>query len=241
MGATLFDAPQIVSSKNCKPLERTGHRERLRNRFLEDGGRAMPDYELLELFLMQIIRRRDVKLLAKALLEKFGDLYSIVSAPVHQLQTVPGIGEPTAIHLKTIEVIVHRAAGARTKNLDLLTNWDAVVSYCRLQLTHRDTEHFRVLFLDRKNRLIRDLLLGEGTVDHVPVYTREVVKKALELSASALILVHNHPSGDPTPSQPDIDMTRAIQIACQAVSITVHDHIIVGIEGETSLRADGFM
>jgi len=241
MQALLFGtAPAAPINPSTKP-ENDGHRARLRNRFLADHGKAMPDYELLELFLMQVIQRRDVKPIAKALLAKFGDLFSVVSAPLTQLQTVQGVGAPTAIHLKTIEAIVQRAAHARMVNRDLISSWDAVVAYCRLEMAHRKSEHFRVLFLDRKNRLIKDHFFGGGTVDHVPVYTREVVKTALDLSASSLILVHNHPSGDPTPSPQDIDLTRNIERACQTVSITVHDHIIVGIEGETSLRACGYM
>lgn len=226
-----------------KPVvdDKAGHRQRLRDRFMHDDGRSMADYELLELFLTQVIKRRDVKPIAKRLLADFGDLYAVVSAPVSQLCAVPGVGDSTAIHLKTVAAIVVRASKARTRERDVISDWDALIRYCRLEMANRETENFRVLFLDRKNRLIRDELLGSGTIDHVPVYTREVVKRAFELSATALILVHNHPSGDPTPSQADIDMTRVIENACRSVSIVVHDHIIIGIEGETSLRADGYL
>ncbi len=230
-------AAKIASPAND---DKAGHRKRLRDRFLTDDGQAMPDYELLELFLTQVIQRSDVKPIAKRLLAEFGDLYSVVSAPLFQLCSVKGVGEATAVHLKTVATIVARSARARTHERSVITSWDAVVSYCRLEMANRDTENFRVLFLDRKNRLIRDELLGSGTVDHVPVYTREVVKRALELAATAIILVHNHPSGDPTPSQADIDMTRVVDRACQSVSITVHDHIIIGLEGETSLRSEGY-
>lgn len=221
--------------------DKAGHRTRLRERFMRDDGRSMHDYELLELFLTQVIKRRDVKPIAKKLLADFGDLFSVVSAPVSQLRAVDGVGDSTAIHLKTVAAIVVRASQARTRQRDVISDWDAVIRYCRLEMANRETENFRVLFLDRKNRLIRDELLGTGTVDHVPVYTREVVKRAFELNATALILVHNHPSGDPTPSHADIEMTHRIEDACRAVSITVHDHIIIGLEGETSLRSDGYL
>ena len=160
---------------------------------------------------------------------------------VEAVKAVDGVGDSTAIHLKTVAAIVVRASQARTRQRDVISDWDAVIRYCRLEMANRETENFRVLFLDRKNRLIRDELLGTGTVDHVPVYTREVVKRAFELNATALILVHNHPSGDPTPSHADIEMTHRIEDACRAVSITVHDHIIIGLEGETSLRSDGYL
>lgn len=236
----LFAAPVRERTRH-EPDDKAGHRQRLRDRFIRDDGHSMADYELLELFLTQVIKRRDVKPIAKRLLADFGDLYSVVSAPVSHLSKIQGVGDSTAIHLKTVAAIVVRASQTRTRQRDVISDWDAVIRYCRLEMANRETENFRVLFLDRKNRLIRDELLGTGTVDHVPVYTREVVKRALELSATALIFVHNHPSGDPTPSQADIDMTRVIEKACRSVSITVHDHIIIGLEGETSLRADGYL
>lgn len=244
---SLFDtlAPdrrgQSAAIAQKTPDDKLGHRARLRDRFMADNGAAMPDYELLELFLCQVIRRGDVKPLAKRLLAEFGDLYSVVSAPMDLLTSVDGVATATAVHLKTIEVIVQRAAQSRASRRDVISSWDAVVNYCRLTMAHRDQENFRVLFLDRKNRLIKDEVLGKGTVDHVPVYPREVIKRALELSASAIILVHNHPSGDPSPSQADIDMTRIIEQSADALSITLHDHVIIGREGETSLRSDGFI
>lgn len=240
VSAHLFpDFSPVTKAPLAQPDDKTGHRKRLRDRFLSDNGQAMPDYELLELFLMQVIPRKDVKPIAKRLLAEFGDLFSVVSAPLSRLCAVEGVGESTAVHLKTVAAIVVRSARARTRDRNVISSWAAVVSYCRLEMANRDTENFRVLFLDRKNRLIGDEVLGAGTVDHVPVYTREVVKRALELAATAIILVHNHPSGDPTPSQADIDMTKVIDQACQTVSITVHDHIIIGLEGETSLRSEG--
>lgn len=238
----LFPDFAPVSSTRQKQLDdKSGHRKRLREQFLQDDGQTMPDYMLLELFLTQVIPRKDVKPIAKQLLAEFGNLYAVVSAPFLRLCAVDGVGESTAVHLKTVATIVARSARARTSDRNVISSWDAVVSYCRLEMANRDTENFRVLFLDRKNRLISDELLGKGTVDHVPVYTREVVKRALELAATAIILVHNHPSGDPTPSPADIDMTKAVEDACQTFSITVHDHIIIGLEGETSLRSEGYI
>lgn len=217
------------------------HRKRLRARFTEGGAAAMPDYELLELLLFRSIPRQDVKPLARLLLDTFGDLNRVVTAPPARLMAVKGVGETVAQDLKILEAVAQRMMRARVMNMPVLSSWDALLDYCHTAMAHRETEQFRVLYLDRKNVLIADEEQGQGTVDHVPVYPREVVKRALELNASALILVHNHPSGDPTPSQADITMTIQIQEAAQVLGITLHDHLIVGKERELSFRASGYL
>lgn len=217
------------------------HRQRLRDRFLSGGAAAMPDYELLELVLFRAIPRRDVKPLAHALLDRFGDFNRVLSAPATRLKEVPGVGDAVALELKIVEAAAHRLARARVLERHVISSWDAVLDYCHTVMAHRDTEQFRVLFLDRKNVLIADEQQGTGTVDHVPVYPREVVKRALELNASALILVHNHPSGDPSPSEADITMTRAVQAAADALGITLHDHLIIGKSRELSFRSRGYL
>ncbi len=217
------------------------HRKRLRSRFLNGGAAAVPDYELLELVLFRAIPRRDVKPLARLLLETFGDFNGVISAPVNRLVQVPGVGPAVALELKIVEAASHRLARSRVIRRHVISSWEAVVDYCRTTMAHRETEQFRILFLDRKNVLIADEEQAQGTVDHVPVYPREVVKRALELNASALILVHNHPSGDPTPSDADIAMTRQIDQAAQALGLSVHDHLVVGKASECSFRALGYL
>lgn len=218
-----------------------GHRTRLRERFLGSGADSLADYELLELVLFRAIPQRDVKPLAKQLLGEFGDFNGVISAPVARLAEITGIGPTVICELKVVEAAAHRLARARVLNKHALSSWDALLDYCKTTMAHRRTEQFRILFLDRKNMLIADEEQAKGTVDHVPVYPREVVKRALELDASAIILVHNHPSGDPTPSRADIDMTRQIERALKAVNITIHDHVIVGKEHDTSFRAGGLL
>ncbi len=217
------------------------HRKRLRARFLEGGAQAMPDYELLELVLFRAIPRMDVKPLARLLLETFGDFNRVVSAPLPRLMAVPGVGEAVAAEIKIVEAAAHRMARSRVMQKEALSSWDALVDYCHTSMAHRETEQFRVLYLDRKNVLIADEEQARGTVDHVPVYPREVVKRALELNASALILVHNHPSGDPTPSKADITMTAQIEDAAKALGLTLHDHLIIGKSRELSFRAEGYL
>jgi DNA repair protein RadC len=217
------------------------HRKRLRERFLAGGARAMPDYELLELVLFRAIPRRDVKPLARALLEKFGDFNSVLSAPADSLTAVPGVGEAVMTELKVVEAAAHRLSRARVMQRQVISSWDALLDYCHTSMAHRQTEQFRVFYLDRKNVLIADEEQAEGTVDHVPVYPREVVKRALHLNASALILVHNHPSGDPTPSASDIAMTQQVQSAADVFGITLHDHLIIGRSCELSFRAQGYL
>jgi len=217
------------------------HRKRLRSRFLDGGARAVPDYELLELVLFRAIPRQDVKPLARRLLDAFGDFNRVLSAPAARLKEVRGVGDAVVLELKIVEAAAHRLARSRVMAQQVIAGWDAVLDYCHTTMAHRATEQFRVLYLDRKNVLIADEEQAQGTVDHVPVYPREVVKRALELNASALILVHNHPSGDPTPSEADIDMTAQIDAATSALSLTLHDHIIVGKSRELSFRAAGYL
>jgi DNA repair protein RadC len=213
------------------------HRERLRERFLATGPDSLADYEMLELVLFRAIPRRDVKPLAKQLLARFGDFNGVISAVPARLRDVPGIGAAVICELKVVEAAAHRLARAKVLNRPALSSWAALMEYCKTTMAHRETEQFRILFLDRKNVLINDEEQARGTVDHVPVYPREVVKRALELNASSIILVHNHPSGDPTPSQADIDMTRQIELAARAVGVVVHDHVIVGKQRDASFRA----
>ena len=242
----LFDTdeamgPNAIESGARLPSYIRDHRKRLRERFLQGGALAMPDYELLELVLFRAIPRRDVKPLARDLLDRFGDFNSVISAPFEQLQQVPGIGEAVICELKIVEASAHRLARARVMQRHVISSWDAVLDYCHTTMAHRDTEQFRVFYLDRKNVLIADEEQARGTVDHVPVYPREVIKRALQLNASALILIHNHPSGDPTPSQDDIAMTNRIKAACEPMNITLHDHIIIGKSCELSFRSEGYL
>ena len=217
------------------------HRKRLRDRFLSGGAQALPDYEMLELVLFRAIPRRDVKPLARQLLDRFGDFNTVVSAPADHLVEISGVGDAVVCELKIIEAAAHRLSRARVMQRQVISSWDALLDYCHTTMAHRETEQFRVFYLDRKNVLIADEEQASGTVDHVPVYPREVVKRALQHNASALILVHNHPSGDPTPSDNDIAMTRQVQAAADALGITLHDHIIIGKSCELSFRSQGYL
>ena len=218
-----------------------GHRERLRTRFLKGGAEAMPDYELLELTLFAALPRRDTKPLAKALLARFGSFAEVIAAPRARLMDVPGVGESVANHLKIVEAAAQRLAKTQVIGRPALSSWTALLDYCTAAMARSDKEEFRVLFLDRKNVLIADEVQNKGTVDHAPVYPREVIKRALELSASCLILVHNHPSGDPTPSKADIAMTREIVTAAKALGIAVHDHLVIGRAGHSSFKSLGLL
>ncbi|MGR3518310.1 RadC family protein [Sulfitobacter pontiacus] len=217
------------------------HRQRLRARFMQGGAAAIPDYELLELVLFRAIPRRDVKPLARALMDRFGDFNRVITAPEPRLRDISGVGDAVIVELKVIEAAAHRMARSRVMRQHVLSGWDALLDYCHTTMAHRETEQFRVIYLDRKNVVIGDEEQGKGTVDHVPVYPREVAKRALELNASALILVHNHPSGDPTASQADIDMTQQIFAACSALGLTLHDHLIIGKSRELSFRSEGYL
>nr|WP_245819007.1 DNA repair protein RadC [Marivita hallyeonensis] len=217
------------------------HRKRLRKRFLIGGAEPLPDYELLELLLFRTLGNGDVKPIAHRLIETFGDFNGVLSAPIDRLTEVKGVGEQVAIDLKIIEAAAHRMTQTKVLKREVISSWPALLNYCRASMSHRDTEQFRIFFLDRKNVLIADEMQSKGTVDHVPVYPREIIKRAFALNASALILVHNHPSGDPTPSQADITMTQDIVAACDAVGITVHDHLIIGKASETSFKSEGYL
>jgi len=224
-----------LSEDDAKP-HHLGHRERLRQRFRLGGAEALPDYELLELILFRAIPRLDVKPLAKALITRFGSFAEVVSASPERLKEVPGAGDAVVTEIKLVHAASLRLAKGEISQRTLLSSWTAVLDYCHAAMAFAEREQFRILFLDKKNGLIADEVQGVGTVDHTPVYPREVIKRALELAASALILVHNHPSGDPTPSSADIDMTRRLIEAGDKLSIKVHDHIIIGRNGHASFR-----
>lgn len=219
----------------------SGHRRRLRERFLKTGPENIPDYELLELVLFQSRPRGDVKPLAKLLIEHFGTFAETVSAPAEALMKVRGVGESTAISLKAVRAAAIRLMQSEIKDRAIISSWDQLIAYCRAAMGFSKREQFRVLFLDKRNRVIADEVLQEGTVDHTPVYPREVVARALDLGATALILVHNHPSGDTTPSKADIEMTEQIRQAAKLLGIVLHDHIIVGREGHTSFKGRGLL
>ncbi|MBM3608902.1 MAG: JAB domain-containing protein [Alphaproteobacteria bacterium] len=214
----------------------SGHRQRLRERFERSGDEGMADYELLELVLTRSIPRRDVKPLAKALIAHFGSFAEVLGARPERLREVAGIGEATAIDLKIVAAAGKRLARGEVASRKTLGSWKDVIEYCRAAMAFAEREEFRILFLDKRNGLIADEIQGTGTVDHTPVYPREVVRRALELSATALILVHNHPSGDPTPSGADIRMTQDIAAIAKPMGIALHDHIIVGRNGHASFK-----
>jgi DNA repair protein RadC len=218
-----------------------GHRERLRERFLDAGAEALADYELLELVLFRALPRRDVKPLAKKLIEKFGSFAEVISAPSTRLAEVDGVGDAVVAELKIVQAAAKELLRGELRQKPVLSSWSAVLDYCRTAMAYADKEELRVLYLDKRNQLIGDERQQVGTVDHTPVYPREVVKRALELSASAIILVHNHPSGDPSPSRADVEMTQAIHEAARALGISLHDHIIVGRQGHASFKALGLI
>ena len=240
--AHLDDVTEVTPlEKGRLPSYMRDHRKRLRTRFVDGGAQAVPDYELLELILFRALPRQDVKPLARHLIDTFGDFNRVLSASVQDLQNVKGVGAAVAVELKIIEAAAQRLSRAKVMQRHVVSSWDALLDYCHTTMAHRSTEQFRILFLDTKNVVIADEEQAQGTVDHVPVYPREVVKRALQLNASALILVHNHPSGDPTPSQADIQMTRQINTAASALGVTVHDHLIIGKSCELSFRASGLL
>jgi DNA repair protein RadC len=213
-----------------------GHRGRVRERVLKAGVEPLADYELLELLLFYSIERIDTKPMAKALLERFGTLGDVFAAEPAQLREFE-IDQRTLVHFKAMREVGRRLAERKVKDMPVLTNWQQLIDYCHAALAHEKTEQFRILFLDRKNVLIADEVQQRGTIDHTPVYPREVVKRALALNAAALILVHNHPSGDPKPSRDDIEMTREIKTASEALGITIHDHLVIGRKGHASFRS----
>jgi len=235
----LTPQPSLPLDPAAKPVPspHAGHRERLRARFLSAGADALADYELLEMILFAAIPRKDTKPLAKTLIARFGTFADVLQAPETQLREVEGVSDGVVAQMKLIRASALRMMRQQVMHKPVLSTWNAVLDYCRVSMGFECKEHFRILFLDKKNNLIADEVQQSGTVDHTPVYVREVVKRALELSASALILVHNHPSGDPTPSRADIDMTLLIVAAAKPLGVTVHDHIIVGRQGHASFRA----
>lgn len=234
-------ARQEPSPKKAKNDHQKGHRKRLRERFRRAGSEAVQDYELLELVLFRAIPRRDVKPLAKELIDRFGGFAETVSAPRERLAEVPGLGEAAVDELKIVQAAAQKLVRTRMLERPVISSWQAVLDHCTASMAHEKEEQFRVLFLDRKNVLIADEVQQRGTIDHTPVYPREVVRRALELRASALILVHNHPSGDPTPSRADVNMTKEIIEAAKALHITVHDHLVVGKGMTASFRSLGLL
>jgi DNA repair protein RadC len=213
-----------------------GHRDRLRARFRDAGSDALADYEMLELILFRAIPQRDVKPLAKALLEKFGSFAEVISAPPERLKEVGGLGEAAVTEFKIVAAAAQRLAKGQLRKRPVLSSWSSVLDYCRTAQAFAEKEQFRILFLDKRNQLIADEVQQQGTIDHTPVYPREVVKRALELSATAIILVHNHPSGDPTPSSADIEMTKQVATIAKPLGVQLYDHIIVGKDGHASLK-----
>jgi DNA repair protein RadC len=229
-------SPQGTLFEEAAPLY-TGHRQRLRQRFRKGGSDALPDYELLELILFRALPRRDTKDLAKRLVARFGSFAEVINAPEGRLKEVSGVGETVITELKLISAAALRILKSEITNRVALSSWNEVLAYLKAAQGFEHIEQFRILFLDKRNQLIADEVQGKGTVDHTPVYVREVVKRALEHSATAIILVHNHPSGDPTPSRADIDMTKMIVEAARPLGITVHDHVIVGRNGHRSMKS----
>lgn len=246
--APLFDGAVAGDEVAVAPVPKgrlpsyiSDHRTRLRARFRAGGADALPDYEMLELVLFRAIPRQDVKPLARRLLDRFGSFNAVLSANPARLKESHGVGDAVITELKIIEAAAHRLSRSRVMRRHILSDWTSLLEYCHATIAHRATEHFRVLFLDTKNTLIADEEQARGTVNHVPVYPREVIRRALEINASALILVHNHPSGDPSPSDADITITEEIRVAAATMGIVLHDHLIIGKSCELSFRSQGFL
>lgn len=232
----------VSPKKPGKPTKHFhGHRERLRARVLAGDGSHLADYELLEVLLCAFIPRVDVKPIAKALISRFGSVSAALAAPIERLSEIEGVGPSAAAYLRATHLLLQRAGADQIAGKTVVSSWDALLSYVRNSLRHEKSEQFRVLYLDRKNQLIADELMGKGTVDQAPVYPREIARRALVLSASAVILVHNHPSGDPTPSRADIDMTKQVADALSALDIKLHDHLVVGAREALSMRSKGLI
>jgi DNA repair protein RadC len=238
-GTNLLTSKDAEASDAASP--HAGHRTRLRERFVKGGAEAMPDYEMLELVLFAAVPRRDTKPLAKALIARFGSFAEVIAAKPARLLEIPGVGDAVVSQLKIVEAAAQRLAKGKVIGRPALSSWAALLDYCMAAMARSQNEEFRVLFLDRKNVLVADEVQSKGTVDHAPVYPREILRRALEHGASALILVHNHPSGDPTPSRADIDMTREIAAAAKALKIAVHDHLVIGRGGHASFKALGLL
>ncbi|WP_431302515.1 RadC family protein [Sediminicoccus sp. BL-A-41-H5] len=235
----LFD-PAVVAASGAPPGS-AGHRERMRKKLLEGGAEGILDHELIEMVLFLALPRRDTKAIAKAMLARFGSFADALSAPTQELRQVDGLGDAGIAALRTVQVAALRMVRAPLIRQDMVNNWDRLMDYLTAAMARERVEQFRILFLDAKNRLIADEAQARGTVNHTPVYPREVVKRALELHATALILVHNHPSGDPTPSRADIEMTAEVKQAAAALGITLHDHVIIGRERQLSFRREGLL
>ncbi len=237
MATLLDDLPDRPPS----PLSAEGHRQRMRTRLLTAGPDSLADHELLEIVLFLALPRRDTKPIARALLTRFGSFANVIAAPLPELRGVDGMGEAGAAALKTVQAAALRLVRSEVQDRPLLGNWDQLMAYLNAVLSRERVEQFRILFLDNRNRLLADEAQARGTVNHTPVYPREVAKRALELHATALILVHNHPSGDPTPSRADIQMTQEIKAALATLSVLVHDHVIVGNGRWLSFREKGLL
>ena len=219
---------------------KSGHRERLRHRFIDRGATSLADYELLELYLFRTVKRRNTKEVARILIEKFGSFAGACSARFASLKDTPGVGDAIAFDLKLVEALAHRFAESELREQIMVSGWDQLIRYCRTTMSHRDREHLRVLYLNSKNFLLADDLSQAGTINHVPVYPREIARRALELGAGAVILIHNHPSGDPTPSEADRSMTQQVAQALALFKITLHDHVIAGRDDVLSMKANGY-
>jgi DNA repair protein RadC len=230
-----------MAPTNTSKAHLEGHRDRLRARFVKTGEDGLADHEMLELLLFGVIQRRDTKEIARALLARFRSLTGVSGAPLHDLMQVPGVGEAVAIHLKAVHALLVRTVREEVTAQPVLSSWSSVLNYLKLRLEGATREEFRVLFMDKRHRLIADEKMGDGTVDQAPVYPREIARRALELSASSVILSHNHPSGDPSPSGSDVAMTRDVINALKPLSVSVIDHIVVGRDGTRSLKALGLI
>ncbi|UXM93883.1 DNA repair protein RadC [Bartonella sp. HY329] len=233
----LLDTKKGKTKQPKEKMHYEGHRQRLRQRFIETDGQALADYELLELLLFRSVPRADTKPLAKALLQHFGTLADVLGADIKRLTDVKGCGDSIALDLKIIGTTITKANRASINKRNIFSSWDKVIDYCTSVMAHETIEQFRILFLDKKNGLITDEIHQSGTIDHIPVYPREVMKRALELSAAAIILIHNHPSGDPTPSREDISMTIKLMEVAKGLNITIIDHLIIGRNGHISLKS----
>lgn len=218
-----------------------GHRQRLRERFLSGGATAIADYELLEMILFSAKPRGDVKPLAKSLLAEFGSFAKVVTATPESLYKIPDVGDAVVSAILLVQASTQRLLQEQVLDKPIIQSWSALLDYAKAVMAHKKIEEFRILFLNRRNEVIRDEVQQRGTIDHTPVYTREVVKRALELGAASIILMHNHPSGDHTPSKADIDITQQVVEAARAVGIKIHDHVIVSERGHYSFRANGLL
>jgi len=236
--ATLLDA---IDPGPASPLSAKSHRERMRSRLLTAGPDSLADHEMLEMVLFLALPRRDTKPIARALLARFGSFANVIAAPPHELTAIDGMAEASAAAMKLVQAAALRLSRAELNERPVLADWDKLIGYLNAQLSRERVEQFRVLFLDNRNRMLADEQQSRGTVNHTPVYPREVARRALELHASAVILVHNHPSGDPAPSRADIEITRDIKAALTTVAVAVHDHIIVGNGTWVSFRAQGLL